>query len=164
MNKSLSNLDIEKYLDNKTNILTYPELKKFNSIDEILEPYDNCVILYLTKKDYGHWCCFYKTNGMIEFFDSYGIEPDMELKEIDKNFRNNNGQKIPYLTELLLKSKKQISFNNHKLQKMSSNIATCGRHCIVRICNKDIPIDEYAKILKLLGNPDKVVTEITHNI
>jgi len=164
MDYSLSNIDIEYCLDGKTNIIIYPNLEKFNSIDELLDPYDNCVILYMTKKNYGHWCCFYRVNGMIEFFDSYGIEPDMELKEINKNFRNKNGQKIPYLTELLLKSDKEISYNNYKLQKLSPSIATCGRHCVVRIANKDIPIDDYANILKSLGNPDEVVTEITQFI
>ena len=43
---SLSNWDILKLLDNKANIILYPSLHEYKTLDEILDPYDCCVLLF----------------------------------------------------------------------------------------------------------------------
>ena len=59
----------------------------------------------------------------------------------------------------------RIEFNDYKLQKKSSDIATCGRHVISRILLKDLNIDEYNKFLKSFKkegyNSDDVVSIIS---
>ena len=58
-----------------------------------------------------------------------------------------------------------IEFNDYKLQKKSSDIATCGRHVISRIILKNLDIDEYHEFLSSFKSyglkPDDVVTIIS---
>ena len=75
-NIALSDKDILRLVGNRANIILYPDLHKYNTLDQILDPYDACVLLYEAKPRFGHWCCLLKTydiNGaLIEFFDQIG--------------------------------------------------------------------------------------------
>ena len=53
----------------------------------------------------------------------------------------------------------QINFNNHKLQKEGKDIATCGKHVISRILNRDLTIDQYNKWLKNNAKRNKISTD-----
>lgn len=163
---SLSGEDIYNALHKKTNIITYAQLRDYKSIDELLKPSGSIVILYETSKGFGHWVCLYKDGSKIVFFDPYGLKPDEELKFIPKHFRKENGTNYPLLTYLLYKSGKNIEYNNHRLQRSLKDANTCGRHCIVRILNKKIPLDKYAEILQNVKNitPDQVVTALTADV
>jgi len=158
MDKALSNSDIEKMI--KTKVLIYPDLFNYKNIYDILKPNGNFVLLYLTKENYGHWVCVIDHGKSIEFFDSYGIKPDLEFKQIEN--RKELDEPFNYLSFLLLMSNKKIEYNSRELQEYSANISTCGRHCVMRILMKDIPIDEYGKILSMDLNktPDQIVTEV----
>jgi hypothetical protein len=70
-NIPLSGKDILNMLEGKTKILIYPNLHKYNNINELLHPYGSCVILYMTKRNYGHWTCLVDHNDRIEFYDPY---------------------------------------------------------------------------------------------
>jgi hypothetical protein len=166
---SLSNEDIRTLLNGQVNILTYPELMKFNDIEDVLGPYNACVILYMNKKNYGHWCCLFKTkDGRISFFDPYGGNnlPDEELKQIPEHFREESGQTYPHLTWLLYKSGYPVEYNDHRYQKLQQDVNTCGRHCIVRLRNKDLNSDQYYQMMKhesqeLGMDYDELVTAMT---
>lgn len=147
---SLSNHDISKLLHGQTNIFTYPQLSNFNNIEEVLEPYNCCVILYMTKKNYGHWCCLTQHKDRISFFDPYGGQnlPDEELKNIPEHFRRESGQDFPHLSYLLYNSGYPIEYNNYKFQKHKQDTNTCGRHCINRIRNRHLNIDQYYEMMK----------------
>lgn len=163
MKKSLSGEDIKKLLNNKTKILTYPELAKYKTIDELLYPYDNVVILYLTGANYGHWTCLFRNNDKnIEFFDPYALKPDDELKMIPVHFRKSNNQMKSHLSHLLYNCKYIVNYNDERLQKFIRDTNTCGRHCVVRLLFKDLMIDDYIKLIKNNKlNPDYVVTYLT---
>lgn len=147
--KSLSEEDIRKYLNGKTKIISYTELHNYKTIDDLLHPYDNVFLLYLTKPYYGHWTLIFKYphKNEIHFFDSYGYKPDTEFKFIkDMQFRIASKQIYHYLVKLFLDSydKYKISYNNFELQAHSTpskKIATCGRWCIARWINRNM--DEY---------------------
>jgi hypothetical protein len=165
---SLSNGDIERLLHGHTNIFTYPQLSKINHIDEILDPYDSCVIIYLTKKNYGHWVCLTRHGDRISFFDSYGMNnlPDEQLKNIPEHFRRESGQNTPHLTRLLYGSGYPIEYNNYKFQKRLHDTNTCGRHVINRIRHKHLNIDQYYNMMKKEANAlgldyDQLVTMLT---
>lgn len=166
MKKSLSDVEIINFLDNKTKILTYPELTKYETLDELLYPYDNVIILYLTGKNYGHWTCLFKlNNNNVEFFDPYAMKPDEELKLIPLHFRKINNQLFPHLSHLLYNSKYTIHYNDYPLQEYVNDVNTCGRHCIVRLLFKNMSIDNYIKIMiSQKINPDKIVTYLTSHI
>jgi hypothetical protein len=162
INYSLSNEDILRITNNGTNIISYPELKKYNNIDDIFIN-DCCTILYETRKSYGHWVCLIKHDkNNIEFFDSYGKMPDEQLKYIPEYFRKKNGQQHSLLTYLLLKSGCKIEYNHDKLQCMERDISTCGRWISLRILLKDWKLKDFVKSFKSSKcNSDKLVTVLT---
>lgn len=150
-NTPLSGYDIAMRLKGKTKVMTYKELKKHRTIEELLYPYNNCIILYITKKNYGHWTCILEHDDRIEFYDPYkDYLPDDELNEIDENIKMETGQDRPYLLKLLYNSNKEIEYNNYDFQKWDKNIKTCGHHCICRIIFKDFKLDEYYEIMRNL--------------
>lgn len=162
-NISLSSDDIYDALDGKIRIIDYSYLAKVNHIDEILEPYDACVILYMTRKNYGHWTCVFKRGNLIEHFDSYGLMVDDELNfDMDPYFRKISNQDYPHLSFLLYNSNYDLSFNEHQFQKKLKNIQTCGRHVIVRLWFRHLPLEEYKSFFdNQKYDPDTIVTFLT---
>jgi|WetSurMetagenome_2_1015567.scaffolds.fasta_scaffold00833_5 hypothetical protein len=166
-NIALSNIDIMRIVNNKANIILYPDLHKYKTIDQILGPYGATFILFEAKPNYGHWCLLFKTNpGTLEFFNPYNGLPDDSLEHISDDFRKRSKQDIPYLSLLMLESPYQLSYNEHQFQEHSKNIKTCGRHCCVRFLCRRMSlkkyykfINEYCRALKI--TPDQFVTALT---
>ena len=150
MDQALSSSDINNFFDDKIKILTYDQLKKYKSVDELLKPYGRVVILYFWEDEpkRGHWItCFGTKHNTIEFFDSLATKsgkPDMFLKDIPNQFKQSNGEDNPYLSKLLYECPEQIEYNDMKIQGDTSS--TCGRHVILRLCCSDIPIETYQKL------------------
>lgn len=169
-NKALSSQDIWNALGGNCNILTYPQLMKVNDIMQVLNK--PLILLYMTHERFGHWCCLIKHNDRIEFFDSYGIIIDDQLKKIDEIFRIKSGQNYPHLLKLLYNSGYKIEYNHIPLQKKYKSkietVATCGRHCICRIWFKDLKLKDYIKFIKKnikKGiDADDIVVFLTQNI
>ena len=163
--KPFSGEDIMTICDGKTTIIKYPDLYEYRTIDEVLKPHNTVVILYETSPSYGHWVCLIKhtkPRQYIEYFDSYGMAVDKPLEYIPPNYRKMNNEEYPKLTEMLLSSKYPIKYNNHQLQQMYQDVASCGRHVAFRIVMKDIKLGEYIKLLtKTKLSPDMVVTYLT---
>lgn len=159
-NIPLSGSDILNLLNNNTNVLTYPQLTKYDNIESLLYPYNSCIILYLTHKNYGHWTCLINHYDRIEFFDSYiNSLPDSELSKINYDFRINSNQLHPHLATLLSNGNKNIEYNNYSFQKFNKNIKTCGYHCVSRIIFKNFLLDEYYNILKKLSKEYKLTLD-----
>lgn len=165
MQQALSNTDIQQLLDGKTRVLKYEDLSHFDTVEDLLAPYGNAVILYPAKSTVdGHWTClFYSVSPygkrVVEFFDPYGYSPDKEFSQTTV--------KLPrFLARLLIKTPYQVEYNNHRLQRMSKNINTCGRHCVNRILNADMDIDTYKKVFGTKDGitGDELVTFITDNL
>ncbi len=166
MAKSLSSKDISDFFDGKVNIITYKELINYDNIDDVLGQYNMCVLLFLSKPNFGHWTCVFRTiDDGIEFFDSYSFKPDSELSLINMDFRKQSNQQYPYLTYLLYKSKKPIEYNHHKFQKISNSVKynTCGRWVIIRLLFKDIKLEKFIKLFNI-PNADEFITEMTYFI
>jgi hypothetical protein len=125
-----------------------------------------CFILVETKRNSGHWIAVLKLDkNNIEVFNSYSGFIDMELNYVPQNLQKVLNEDYPHLTALLLKSKYNIHYNDHPFQSKSDNIATCGRHCIVRALNRKMDIDEYDKFIKSQElKPDEFVTAVTLNM
>lgn len=167
---ALSDSEVLKLLDGRCNIILYPDLYKYNSLDEILEPYGSCILLFafqIKPSIYGHWCAINKiSDNEVEFFNSYGGWPDDTLKHILGGIRKKSNQDKPYLSMLMLESPYQLSYNEYRFQKHGKNIKTCGRHCAIRSIFKDLSLEEYKKLLETLGKKlnmdmDELVTFLT---
>jgi hypothetical protein len=159
MNKPLSNADIERHLGSDVQILQYYQLGDYSTVERLLGEAGAAVILYpgVDKNPEGHWCGLmysYNDEGerVIEFFDPYGISVDKELKIV-------NDKTPRYLSKLLLTSRWPLVFNDNKFQRYAKNIATCGRHVVNRILNKNMSLERY---LQCFGgrDADKIVTQL----
>ncbi len=162
---SLSSDDISDYLDGKIKIITYKELRKYQSIDQLLHPYDVVAILYETRPNYGHWTLMYKMNGMIYFFDSYGLVIDDELKFVNENLREQLGESYKYLTRLVYLSPYELDYNPYQFQDLKKNVTTCGRWVLLRYSWRELNIDQFYQLLKKLRKEynltyDQIVTKL----
>lgn len=164
ISKALSSTDILQLLNHQTRIVLYPELYNYQSIEQLLQPYGSFVLLILTKGPaYGHWVCVLDRPDGIEFFDPYGIIPDREFEWLTARKRRELHQPTNRLSLLLYRSQKQgtpINYNDTRLQRMKEGISTCGRWCVMRILNQDLPIDDFAR----LGYTDSSVTRETEEM
>lgn len=150
---NINELQIKHIFGDKCLILSYKELSGVFDLDETLTHTPVIFLLYEHRHNYGHWTCILKTinnnqEECIEFFDSYGAKPDTQRNGMSIQLLNDNGMEFPKVLYLLFKSSYPIEYNNHKLQKIGSNINTCGRWCIVRSLMNTLTIDEFAKIFK----------------
>ena len=166
-NVALSDQDVLNLVDGKANIIVYPDLNQYSSLDQILEPYGACFLLYEVKKNYGHWCCLFKTldeqGPLIEFFDSYGGFPDSQREFIPYHFRMESGQAIPFLSYLMLESPYELSYNQYRFQKLKDNIKSCGRWCALRILLRNLPLERF-KELFYNQYSDDLVTFLTTSL
>jgi len=139
MRTNITDLDLERYFPEtnhyKNNVIKYSDLANYKSIEELL-PNDRSYKIILIEQNYnsGHWTCLLRYGNTIEWFDSYGLPVDGELKFINSVKRRLLGEGRKTLTELLSKVKdKNIVYNKVKLQKLCNKSATCGRWVILRI-------------------------------
>lgn len=171
LKKPLSSNEMINFMNGKAKVITYPNLHKYKTIEEVLNPYGVVFLLYNFKPKYGHWVALFKypNSNIIEHYDAYNYKVDEELNFVDKGFRNKNNMRFPHLTKLLYDSPYEVQYNNYKHQKHSKNIATCGRHTLFRVIFKDLNIDEYNNLIKKLMRimkmtADEVVTFFTQDI
>lgn len=164
MDKSLSNDEIKDFFDGNVNVITYEDLPKYRTIDELLSPYDMTVLLFLTRPNYGHWTCLFRTpDNEISFFDSYGYKPDSELKHIDKRVRQQTNQDYAYLSKLLYESPYPIEYNEHKFQRKEKGVNTCGRWVIMRLLFRDFDLEAFEHLFKKPG-ADEIISQLTYFI
>jgi hypothetical protein len=171
---ALSDTQVLKLIDGRANLVLYPDLHKYKSIDELLNPYGACVILYESKPRYGHWCCIFKVNDkLLEYFNPYGgLDegfPDDSLEYIPMDFRLKSNQYYPYLSYLMYNSPYELSYNEHPFQKHGINIKTCGRHVSLRLVFRNLSLKQFHAAMKFLEkklkiNSDQLVTLLTMKI
>jgi hypothetical protein len=164
MNRALSGSDILDRLAEagiRPKLMRYDELKRFKNITQLLGKSGAAVVLYPSGHgDVGHWTCVFYTKDdrgrrIIEFFDPYGISVDNELRMIP-----NSRRRPRLMARLLTTAKIPVSYNEHQFQKFAGTIATCGRHVVSRLLNKDMPLSVYSRWFgKSPGvTPDALVT------
>jgi hypothetical protein len=167
---ALSNFDIKEVLP--TNILTYPHLKDVKHIDEILDHEGRAILLYLTDNEStGHWISLIKRDGNIEIYDPYGFSPDKMGKSLGVGSGNLKrfGQDRPLLTSLIKNSGYGLKYNKKQVQPISRDIATCGRHALMRLLASHLSLEEYnrrlSKISKESGvSIDDIATALTSEL
>lgn len=169
MNRGLTNHEMLDGCDGRAKVVLYPDLKKYKTIDDLLDPHGAVFLLYEFKKNLGHWTLVFRQGDSIEHFDSYSYMPDEEMKFIPDDFRKINDMLMPRLAKLLGRAAeggRKICYNQFELQSEGKNIMTCGRHCLVRLWLKDIPIERYYEIMKCVKDQlgfthDEIVLALT---
>jgi len=148
----------------------YDSIIKAKSIDQVFGKSDGVIVFYPNFQSgnttSGHYVALIrnKKNNHIYFYDSYGFLPDQAKKfakdrgSLYSDYGGNNK-----LIELLLKSKYNIDYSPFHHQEMSDEIATCGRHALMRNLWKHLTNDQYNQAIlhwsrKLDKTPDEFVT------
>jgi len=160
----LSTSDIFEILDGKCNIVIYKDIHTYKSIDDLLGDHDCAVILYESKPYYGHWCCLFRQNDTLSFFDPLGGNIDDQLEFIDHNFAKESHQDFPYLTDLILGCPyDDLEYNQYHFQKDREDVSTCGRWCCLRLLLRDLSLEDFKDLL-LSRSGDDVATILTSNV
>jgi hypothetical protein len=147
MEYELSDSDLKQLVPN-LNIVVYNNIANYESIDSVLRGKPTIILFEMVETNAGHWTCIFKENSTVFFFDSYGINIEQQKKHMNKKiFRKAN-----YLSRLLKRMPYKLDVNLTKYQKMENGINTCGRHCVVRIWNKQLNDEEYKDYISNLCN------------
>jgi hypothetical protein len=164
-NKALSDDELRMITEGKCNIITYEQLHSVNHIDEILQPFGAVIILYQLESDTGHWCSL-KTMGKnkLDFFGSYGLKIDEQLKFSNYNLRLHKGEVVPHLTHLINNSKYKVSSNMVQLQENIAHVSTCGRYAGLFIRFRNLSNKEFVDLFTKNREfkPDFWVSAITY--
>lgn len=146
---ALTGEDVHTITERKCNILAYEELEKYNSIDQVLSKDGSAIILYQLRSDFGHWVSIFKVDDKtLEYFDSYGLPVDGELKFSKEHLRRHNGKIVPHLTALIKQSNHgyKVIYNDIALQRLRKNENTCGRYSALRVRLKNIPLKRFQQL------------------
>jgi hypothetical protein len=146
---ALTGADIHNITQGKCSVYPYEELAKFNTIDQVLSKDGSAMILYQLTQNYGHWVTIFKVDDKtLEYFDSYGLPVDGELKFSKEHLRRHNGKIVPHLTALIKQSNHgyKVIYNDIALQKLRENEATCGRFAGLRVRLKNIPLKRFQEL------------------
>ena len=175
--KALSPNDIFTIAGKTCNVIKYPDLSEFNSIDDIFQegnslygmirpdlPFDDdsCIILYMSKPNFGHWCTINRYRNKkgdlrrIDFLDSYGDMIDDQLEFINKDFRGISNQLTAHLCGLLSKEKVPIHYNNIQLQALQGGISTCGRYAALFLKFNNLTVEKFANSLLAASEKYKI--------
>jgi len=177
LNKPTSPYDLFNIAEKSCNVFTYPEITKFKKYKDLFKkgnseyplqvpyPFDDrfCIILYLTGDRCGHWTCVSYNKSGINFLDSYGDVVDDQLKHVDMNII---GQHKKHLINILAASGLPIRYNDMRLQKLSNNIATCGRYCALYLKYNYMTVEDFVNVLRKKSieykmTPDELVCKLT---
>ncbi len=124
----MDDIDLKYYLGDSLKLLTYNELGKYNSIDQLLpNDKDYIILLYpVVSETNGHYAMLYRFDNVIYYADSYGLEVDEPLSFSEK-FKN-TPKKLSHLLDdcVLPIYYNTISFQNKK----NTTISTCGSYCV----------------------------------
>jgi hypothetical protein len=162
----LSSSDIKRILGNDIKIIPYPDLKKYNNIEDIFDTKGRCVLFLIENKnginENGHWQCIFRTGETINFFDSYGLAPNAWNKYISKTIQSKLNEIAGTMLMPLLKKASdkgfKIFYNHVKLQKMANDVNTCGDFVSTRLIKKDLSHYQFIEFLNNLKQSYNVKT------
>lgn len=161
----LSDGDIRKILGDDISIITYPDLNKVDTINDVFDRKGRCILLFLTSSPTaGHWCCMLNKKKGIEFFDPYGDAPEKQKEGADPALLAQLGERQPRLMELLRKSGRPVYYNTYPFQKDKVGVNSCGRHCVVRCLYAPYSLEKYKSVIDSSGlSPDDFVSGVTYD-
>ena len=135
----LSGNDIVAFLDGEVNLVMESSLTKNMTVDDLVGKYNALILLYHDDRDVGHWVAGWKDGDTYHHFDAYGEPPQGEMYQ--------------YILD-----KGSYVFNDVPYQMR--DLATCGRHAMVRLGLKRFSDEEYQQSFPP-RKADKMVTLMT---
>lgn len=140
-----------KILSNVKSFLSYEDLLKYNSFEQIFDTLgDKILIIIKSSSSFGHYAVLFKQNkNNCCFYDSYGLSN----KEIVRLFPYTNRflQGIDPIEKLKSSSKIKLDRNVYKHQDkdtLTDKIQTCGFHSSTRLRYSFLSNSDYDIFLK----------------
>jgi hypothetical protein len=153
VNKPLNNIDIQNKVG--CDFILYENMMNIRNINELLP---KTLILYQLHK-VGHFCCVFKNDEGINFFDPLGIYVDDELLLTSPDRKHKLHHDFTYLTKLLSDVKDTpIIYNEYQLQ--GHKTSTCGDWCAIRMIYSDLFNDEFKDCFNGIKNRDKLIVKL----
>lgn len=155
MDKALSDSDIAPYVNH---VVKYSDLQHI-SARQLLRMIP-VAILYQEQPNRGHWTLLLQTPEGVEFFDSYGMQPDTEFKELSWQQPHYLAQRLLQISNLV-----PINYNQYQLQSRKEGINTCGRWVILRSLLDKFTTSQFQRAVTKLAKhyhitPDQLVTDV----
>ena len=156
--------DMRNICEGKVSVMSYKDAVGKGSIEAVLGRHKAAIILIETEPNYGHWVALFEVDPhTLEWFDSYGMAPDAELKMVPASFRAQSAQDAPRLSEMIARSRyTKVLYNHERLQKTQGDVSTCGRWAAVRVCMRWCPLQDFIRMF--VGqrlSPDQYITLLT---
>jgi hypothetical protein len=158
--EEITDSDLTRYFGKRDfkNILKYSDLKNYKTLQQLLPRNKSWkVILIESTYNQGHWTLLMRYNDTLEWFNSYGTFPSLELDYISDIQNDRLNQDIKYLNILLTKGLKmfKIIYNKKKLQKLEEGVNTCGKWVILRLMMLETYNMDLSKFLKFIEDLSK---------
>jgi hypothetical protein len=166
MDTPLTDSDLRALLGD-ISILTYPQLRDCQHIEQCMDSMGRACILFLTDSaTSGHWIGLLATSPTtVEYVDSYGLSPDAEFGWLPARQERKLGQTRHELTRLIREAEGRgitVEYSSTKLQSVLPRIATCGRHVASRLLHGWMSSDEYVEMVTGSAvSADEFVTLVT---
>jgi len=169
----------KKLTGDNINIVYYNDIIQADDIDELLNKNNCCVIYYPYVKTsegmFGHYVALCKNNESYFYYDSLSGYPDEPKQNAASQqrmllYRENHNSLIKHLLDKY-NDGYTIDYNHYKNHKsLNPDVATCGRHSILRCYLSDMTNDDYNDLLIDIKNKfgykkdktlDKLVFDLT---
>jgi len=152
---NITSSDLVRYFGDeaKDHILRYSELAKYKNLLELL-PKNKAykIILIEEERNLGHWVLITRQGNTIEFFNSYGQQPEAGKKLLGQYKNRMMGQDNDEIKRLFAtQPRMKFVYNDFPFQKLKDGVNTCGRWVILRIITmKDLEMDlkEFTELVK----------------
>jgi hypothetical protein len=133
----ISNHDIRKILGNER-IVTYADLDNYTNILDLLPMEKDYVILLIEwNPSSGHWVAITRNNKTLSYMDSYGLQPDAQIKKNSAETRDELEQEPNKLIKLMSTAPKdfKLVYSKKRLQTIDPDYQcnTCGSWCLLFI-------------------------------
>ena len=86
--KPLSDTEIKRILGKSTKLLTYPDLAKYNDLNQLLPAPNDFVVILIVENETqdvisGHWTALLKYDNLFEFFDPLRQPTRLRFEGVD---------------------------------------------------------------------------------
>lgn len=142
--------------------MIYQDFAKYSKIEDVFRDSLNVVVVFPVEKyNQGHYIAvlYYPDKNLVSVFDPYGYSLEEDINLADYLDHYDDRVKFALLT-LLENFSGTVQVNRVPFQNKSDAIATCGKHCVMRILYRHIvDVEDYRKFLKYRNlTPDEIVT------
>lgn len=147
--KTLSGEDVKR-LAGGGRIITYPDLDKIKTWDELIDnPKRAAIILFCVESPTeGHWICAFEGPDGTHVFDPIGMALDAERNRISMEKRRELGETDPELRRLVMMSGAPVHVSKVHFQEDAPGVNTCGRWVGLRLQKSKLTDAQFGAFVK----------------